>query len=104
MAKKGYWIAFVDVNNPEQYKGYQAENAVAFRKYGARFLARGGPFETMEGRTRSRCVVIEFKDFATALACYRSAEYQKAKGLRAGASEADFIVMEGYDGPQPADG
>ncbi len=39
---KGYWIAHVDVTDAEGYKDYQAANAIAFRKFGARFLVRGG--------------------------------------------------------------
>lgn len=98
---KGYWIARVDVSNPEEYKAYVAANAEAFHKFGARFLVRGGPFETVEGTSRARNVVIEFKDYATALACYRSPEYQKALALRLPHSTADFVIVEGYDGPQP---
>ena len=41
-ALKGYWIAHVDVTDPEGYKPYQAANATAFGKFGARFLVRGG--------------------------------------------------------------
>lgn len=104
MAKKGYWIAAVDVTDPQKYQAYVAANAAAFRKYGARFLTRGGQSETVEGKLRSRIVVLEFKDYATALACYRSPEYAKAKALRTGASIADVCVLEGYDGPQPTDG
>ena len=100
---KGYWVVHVDVSDPEAYKDYVAANAVAFRKYGAKFLVRGGTHETLEGKTRSRNVVLEFKDYATALACYRSPEYAKAKALRAGAADFDIIVIEGYDGPQPTD-
>ena len=51
---KGYWIAHVDVSDPEGWQGYQAANAVAFRKYGGRFLVRGGASELPEGKTRSR--------------------------------------------------
>jgi uncharacterized protein (DUF1330 family) len=98
---KGYWIVRVDVTDPEAYKAYVAANAAAFRKFGARFLARAGKYETVEGISRARNVVIEFKDYATALACYRSAEYAAAKALRAAAASADIIVIEGYDGPQP---
>jgi uncharacterized protein (DUF1330 family) len=101
---KGYWIAHVDVTNPDGYKAYVAANAEPFRKYGARFLVRGGNSETMEGNCRARHVVIEFKDYATALACYRSPEYRRAMALRKGHSEADILVIEGYDGPQPTDG
>jgi uncharacterized protein (DUF1330 family) len=98
---KGYWIANVDVTHPEEYKAYVAANAEPFRKFGARFLVRGGKSECMEGQFRSRMVVIEFPDFATALACYRSPEYEKALRLRLGKSEANLLVVEGYDGPQP---
>ena len=103
MAKKGYWIGRVDVHDAENYKGYMAANAEPFRKYGARFLVRGGAFEAKEGSSRSRNVVIEFKDYATALACYESPEYQRAIALRTPYSTGDILVIEGYDGPQPAD-
>jgi uncharacterized protein (DUF1330 family) len=85
------------------YKAYVAANAEPFRRYGARFVVRGGTFEPMEGQSRARNVVIEFKDYATALACYRSPEYQRAMALRKGHAIADIIVIEGYDGPQPGD-
>ena len=58
--------------------------------------------EVVEGRARGRCVVREFPDFATALACYRSEEYQRARLLRLPHSQCDFIVVEGYDGAQPS--
>ena len=98
---KGYWIVRLDVTDPEGYKAYVAANAEAFRKYDARFLVRGGAFEAVEGDSRARNVVIEFKDHATALACYRSGEYAKALKLRQGKAFADIIVIEGYDGAQP---
>jgi uncharacterized protein (DUF1330 family) len=98
---KGYWVASIDVTDPEGYKAYVAADAEPFRKYGAKFLVRGGKSEPVEGKFRSRVVVLEFKDFATALACYRSPEYEKARQFRLGNSQADIIVIEGYDGVQP---
>ena len=44
---KGYWVAFADVNDPEGYKSYVAENAKAFRKFGGRFLTRGGKWRLL---------------------------------------------------------
>ena len=99
---KGYWIARVDVADAEQYKLYVAANAKPLGQYGARFLIRGTPFEKMEGTSRGRNVVIEFPSYQAALDCYRSPEYQAAIKLREAASVADLIVIEGYDGPQPA--
>ena len=100
---KAYWIGRVDVSNPEAYKAYMVANAIPFKKYGAKFLVRGGQFENPEGSSRSRNVVLEFKDYATALACYNSPEYQRAIALRTPHSAGDVIIIEGYDGPQPGD-
>jgi uncharacterized protein (DUF1330 family) len=99
---RGYWIAHVDVSDPETYKAYVQANAVAFAKFGGRFLVRAGRYTVAEGAVRARQVVIEFKDYATALACYESEEYRQASALRANISLSDLVIVEGYDGPQPA--
>jgi len=98
---KGYWIARVDVADPEAYKAYVAANAVAFRKFGARFLVRAGRFENPEGTHRSRNVLIEFPSYQAALDCWHSPEYQAAMKLRLAVAESDLVIVEGYDGPQP---
>jgi uncharacterized protein (DUF1330 family) len=92
---KGYWIARVDVKNPDAYKKYVEGTAVAFEKYGARFLARGGRTQALEGVARARNVVTEFDSLEQAVACYNSPEYQRAKAFRDGAAEAEIIVVEG---------
>lgn len=98
---KGYWIGRIDVRNEEGYKPYVAANNTIFKKFGGRFVVRGGKFEAPEGTARSRNVVIEFPDYATALACYRSPEYQANIQVRAPHATADIVIIEGYDGPQP---
>ncbi len=98
---KGYWVAFGDISDPERYKAYIAENAIAFRKYGARFLVRGGSAETVEGQARSRAVVLEFPSLKAAQDCYASPEYTKAMALRQDISMVDLTICEGYDGVQP---
>ncbi|MDP2737138.1 MAG: DUF1330 domain-containing protein [Pseudorhodobacter sp.] len=95
---KGYWVAQVDVHDPQAYAAYRQANAVAFAKYGARFLVRGGAGVVREGAARARVVVIEFASLATALACYDSPEYQAAKALRDPVSVADLVIVEGWDG------
>lgn len=100
---KGYWIAQIDVTDEKAYANYVAANADAFAKFGARFIVRGGTFEAAEGEARSRNVVLEFADYETALACYHSPEYARAKAFRQGAAEGSIIVIEGYDGPQPSE-
>jgi uncharacterized protein (DUF1330 family) len=94
---KGYWIAHVDIHDPEGYKGYQAANAIAFGKFGGRFLVRGGKREVTEGKFRSRTVVLEFPSYEAALACYRSPEYEAAIKVRKPISEVDLLVIESFD-------
>jgi uncharacterized protein (DUF1330 family) len=98
---KAYWIARVDVHNMDGYKDYVAQNGAVFNKYGAKFLVRGGKFESKEGTSRSRNVVLEFKDYDTALACYNSPEYQRLVALRSPHADSDLVIIDGYDGVQP---
>ncbi len=95
---KGYWIAHVDVRDPEGYKDYVATAKPAFERFGAKFLARGGAWEAMEGRGRARNVVIEFPSLQVAKDCYNSPEYQAAKAIRQKYAEAEMVIVEGYDG------
>ncbi|MEL6608304.1 MAG: DUF1330 domain-containing protein [Pseudomonadota bacterium] len=95
---KGYWIAHGDVTEPAAYEEYRQANAVAFEKFGARFLVRGGAQTVVEGEQRARAVVLEFDSLETAQACYDSPEYQAALQKRLGAARSDLIIVEGYDG------
>jgi uncharacterized protein (DUF1330 family) len=98
---KGYWIARVDVKNEEGYKPYAAANVAIFKKFDGKYVIRAGKFECAEGVSHSRHVVIEFPDYASALACFRSPEYQQNIKVRLPHSVADIVIIEGYDGPQP---
>lgn len=98
---KGYWIARVDVSDEEGYRPYAVANAAIFKKFGGKYVIRGGQLDSVEGTARARNVVIEFPDYATALACYNSPDYQANKKVRLPHAVADIIIIEGYDGPQP---
>jgi uncharacterized protein (DUF1330 family) len=39
---RGYWIGRVDVHNEEGYKAYAAANPAIFKKFGGRYVVRGG--------------------------------------------------------------
>jgi uncharacterized protein (DUF1330 family) len=92
---KGYWIARVDVRDPERYKDYVATAKPAFEKYGANFLARGGAYVETEGKARARNVVIEFPSLQAAKDCYNSPEYQAAKAIRVTVADAEMVLVEG---------
>ena len=94
---KGYWIAHVSVTEPEKYPDYIAAAKPAFEEYGARFVARGGAHECVEGNTGERHVIIEFASMADALGCYNSEQYQRAAKIRAGASTGSITIVEGVE-------
>jgi uncharacterized protein (DUF1330 family) len=98
---KGYWIAGLNVTDQAKYDAYRAINGEAFRKYGARFLVRGGAFENPVGKAWPRNVVIEFPSYQAAVDCFHSPEYKRAMDARGDGAEIDHIIIEGYDGPQP---
>ncbi|WP_137129932.1 DUF1330 domain-containing protein [Rhizobium sp. FY34] len=92
---KGYWIARIDVKDPERYKDYVAAAKPAFDRYGALFLARGGPATELEGTARARNVVIEFASAQDAIDCFHSPEYQIAAKIRQEAADGELVVVEG---------
>lgn len=98
---KAYWIGRVEVTNEEAYKAYAAANPAIFKQFGGRFVVRSGKYECPEGDSRPRNVVIEFPDYATAITCYSSPEYQANMKIRQANAITDLIIVEGYDGPQP---
>ncbi|MCW1956663.1 DUF1330 domain-containing protein [uncultured Lentibacter sp.] len=95
---KAYWVAHVDVSDPQAYEKYKAANAGPFAEFGARFLVRGGDQEVREGAVRSRTVVIEFPSYEAARACYDSPAYQAAFDIRKEVSIGDMVIVQGYDG------
>ncbi|MEP2784482.1 MAG: DUF1330 domain-containing protein [Pseudoruegeria sp.] len=92
---KGYWIAHMDVKDPDAYESYRSAVVLPLSKFGGRFIIRAGTSEIREGKQRNRSVVIEFGSYETALACYDSPEYQAVRSLRLNAADGDLMIIEG---------
>lgn len=97
---KGYIIARVTVEDNEAYMRYAQAASIAMKKYGARILARAGKYEALDGEARPRNVILEFESYDQAKAYFDSPEYQAARTHRMG-SVGEFVLVEGFDGPQP---
>ena len=96
--KKAYMVVQVDVTNPAQYQEYTKLAPAIVAKFGGKYLARAGRTVTLEGPpARSRVVVLEFPSLQQAEAFYNSPEYVAARKIRAGAAQAQFVVVEGYE-------
>ena len=92
-----YWIGNVKVTDEEAYGRYAAIATVAIKEHGGIFLARGGRYEQLEGRDRSRNVLARFPSLDAAHDCYYSEKYQEAVSHAKGASERDLVIVEGVD-------
>ena len=95
-----YRISRCKINDPVEYKKYTDLVPGIIKQYGGRVLARGGPYQIMEGTDKfTRFVVIEFDTFEQAVKCNQSPEYQAAAAFRRapGAGEVDQIIVDGGD-------
>ncbi|MBE0341131.1 DUF1330 domain-containing protein [Paenibacillus sp. 28ISP30-2] len=99
---KGYWIIGINVHDQEKFQAYMAATPEILKKYGARFLVRGGNHIVPVGSARSGKSIVEFPSYHSALDCWNSTEYQQAIKLILPASEIDLVIIEGYEGPQPS--
>lgn len=92
---KGYWIARMDVRDPERYKDYIRTATPAYEEFGAVFLVRGGECKGVEGDSRGRNVVIQFPSYKAALDCYASDTYKAARAIRQEAADGEVVIVEG---------
>lgn len=95
---KGYWIANNSVSDAAAYDKYRQAVAAYLKANGARFIIRAGQQEVVEGSAHPRMIVIEFPSYDEALRCYNSLEYKAIRQIRVGASDINFVIVEGYDG------
>lgn len=88
-----YMIAEMDVTDAASYEAYKAEAAAVMARFGGRYIVRGGAATVLEGAPPKRVVVVEFDSIEDARRWYDSAEYQKARSLRADAAISRMFVM-----------
>tara|TARA_S200000501_G_C20496641_1_gene600679 strand:- start:169 stop:456 length:288 start_codon:yes stop_codon:yes gene_type:complete len=93
---KGYWVCIYEkIINMEKLKDYAIKAKPAIEKYSGKFLVRGGKNRTNEGVNSSRVVVVEFKNYTSALECYDSNEYQEAHEILKGHAIRHHQIVEG---------
>jgi uncharacterized protein (DUF1330 family) len=91
-----YVIVDILVEDPETYEVYKGSVAPSLEKYGARFVARGGRAENLEGDWQpGRVVILEFESLERAKEWWASEEYREPKAMRQSASTGRMIVVEG---------
>ncbi|MEM7645066.1 MAG: DUF1330 domain-containing protein [Pseudomonadota bacterium] len=92
---KGDWIVHVTVTNPDAYADYIRLDTPIVERFNGHFIVRGGQNETPETKQKDRHVIVEFRDYATALACDRSDDDQQAAAIRRANADSDIVIIEG---------
>ena len=97
MSKPAYMVVDARSSDPERMAEYRRLAQIAVEKFGGRYLVRGSPYETLEGNWQpQRLVVLEFPSMDAAKMFYDSPEYVAARTARAGVSDFDMLLAEGY--------
>ncbi len=90
-----YIFATIDVSNMDEYLKYASKTAAIAAEFGGKALVKGGAYEQMEGKGRSRHVLIEFPDMAAARGFYNSDAYQAILPIALANSERELVIVEG---------
>ena len=91
-----YAIVMVRVDDPETYKEYTLRTPPIVKKYGGKFLARGGEVNTIEGEPfNDRLVILEFPSKRAIHDFFSDPEYQVASEYRKASSEARILAIDG---------
>lgn len=95
-----YLLVNIEIKDPERYAEYVRIAPASIKKYGGRYLARGGRAEAIEGTyAPKRVVVLEFPSYEQARAWWDSDDYRDARALRQASANADMILVEGIATP-----
>jgi len=91
-----YLIANVDIHDTDKIQDYLKATPDVIKKFGGRFLVRGGEFWIAEGSwAPKRLVILEFPDYTKAKAFWHSEEYEPLKELRQRLATTDLVIVDG---------
>ena len=91
-----YWVSsYLEISDEAKLRAYAELAGPAIIAAGGRFLARGLPEATYEAGRAERCVIIEFADVETAVACHDSAAYQEALAALRDGAVRDLRIVPG---------
>jgi len=88
------WIAHVTITDEDAYSKYASLATQAIAQHNGQFLARGGRYIQLEGKERSRHVVVKFPSVERAQQCYQSDIYQRALSYARNASEREMMIVQ----------
>lgn len=92
-----YAIILIKVHDETTYAKYTAGFLPIWQKYEGKVLAGAASVNVLEGEwPHDRTVILEFPNQQKLDAWYKDEEYQELAKHRFAASEAHFVVVEGF--------
>jgi uncharacterized protein (DUF1330 family) len=89
-------IVDIEVTDPVGYEEYKKLAPGSIKKYGGKYIARGGITEALEGDwTPNRLVILQFSDIHQAKAWLNSSEYAPARKMRHAYARTKMVVVDG---------
>ena len=98
---KIYVISDIVVNNQQKYEEYTKLVPDTIKKYGGKYLVRGGEIITRnrDWDPKGRCVVLEFPSIDALNEWNSSPEYKPVKKIRESASTSQSFIVSSGDLP-----
>jgi uncharacterized protein (DUF1330 family) len=95
-----YFIAEIQVLDPSLYARYVERVPDIVKKYGGRYLVRGGQATSFSGDWNpQRLILIEFADRGQLERCFSSPEYREIAPFRERSTVTRAIIVEGPAAP-----
>ncbi len=99
-----YVVSMMSISDHDTYRKYTDRTPPIVRKYGGKFLARGGDILTVEGeKYNDRMVILEFPSRQAILDWYEDPDYVDARAFRHASSEARIFVIDGNENTRDPD-
>ena len=92
-----YWITRCHVTDQDVYNKYLDLAGPAIKKFGGKFLVRGGKQFEVEGQGFERTVLVEFSSLDQARQSYESNEYAEALNYSNRSSNRLVVLVEGLE-------
>lgn len=96
-APKAYFLIEIAVHSPEIYRNYPIGVEPLIKRYGGRYLVRGGEAVSLEGDAPGgRIIVLEFPSLEAAQNFANCDEYPAVARHRLDSSTSRIMLVEGY--------
>jgi len=91
-----YIIVEIDILDPVGYERYKQLAGATVKKYGGKYIVRGGKTEVLEGNWNpKRVVVLQFETAERAREWLNCEEYRGPREMRHRTSRTNMILVEG---------